>query len=585
MADIWAVQSSVSSWDENLWAITDGGIAVPALRPGPTSTMHPTGTAGGGDIIIDKALTVAAVNDVDPAGILFINSTLNCTGNATHFANATSVDFTGSGTYNIGGTLRIIGGSTVYAPPLLVVGTSTVIEVGSTFVVTAGSQLGDLDLTGGVAELDSTGAFFVNSWTSANGYYFPVSGPGSITCAGTLSIGAGDDFSDSSGVPFILTGSSGSLSISPAAGGRNRLSVVLGSSTRTISGTFDGDTVGFTNVAASLVGGTIKNLNNSSTPHVHAYSSVDGGGNTHVDFLAPPTGVTASDGTSTAHTTVSWTAPAGNAATSYDIYVNAVNDFGTAVYNSSTTAPTVTKDINTTTPGVLVYFWVVATDGTHTSNPSVPDQGYTKLETPANVVASDGTSPILVHITWDAVFAATSYDVRRNTTNNFAGSTSVGTTGGTSKDDLSGTKGVIYYYWVVAKSDTDSNPGGPDTGYMSIGTPGSLSATDGTSTTNVTVTWSSVTGASTYEVYRNTVNDSGTATLIDNTPTIPTFHDFIPSFGGTNVAGTTYFYWVKAVSQAMTSPFSNGDSGFVALPASGGGEVIGNDIVFGQGPP
>jgi hypothetical protein len=84
--------------------------------------------------------------------------------------------------------------------------------------------------------------------------------------------------------------------------------------------------------------------------------------------------------------------------------------------------------------------------------------------------------------------------------------------------------------------------------------PASVAASDATSCAAVSVSWSASAGASSYEIWRNTVDNSGTATQIATDSASP-YDDT------TAAAGTTYFYWVRAVSACGTSAFSNSDSG------------------------
>ncbi|MCX7005491.1 MAG: S8 family serine peptidase [bacterium] len=89
-----------------------------------------------------------------------------------------------------------------------------------------------------------------------------------------------------------------------------------------------------------------------------------------------------------------------------------------------------------------------------------------------------------------------------------------------------------------------------------LAAPGGISASDGTYSFYVRVTWNTVAGANTYKVYRNTVNNSSTATLLT-------------SISGTAYNDTgaahdkVYYYWVKASSTLSDSSFSGSNSGFL----------------------
>lgn len=97
-----------------------------------------------------------------------------------------------------------------------------------------------------------------------------------------------------------------------------------------------------------------------------------------------------------------------------------------------------------------------------TATPTLPSP-------PPSLSASDGTYSDRVLVSWSAGSGATSYDVRRNTSGNFGGSTVIGTTAGLSFDDTTAVSGTTYRYWVVSKNSTGSSatPAGPDTGFRS----------------------------------------------------------------------------------------------------------------------
>jgi hypothetical protein len=93
-----------------------------------------------------------------------------------------------------------------------------------------------------------------------------------------------------------------------------------------------------------------------------------------------------------------------------------------------------------------------------------------------------------------------------------------------------------------------------------VSAPTNVSATDGTSTANVTVTWSAVAGATSYEIWRGTSNSSSSAMKV-GTSTSTSYSDTSAT------PGTTYYYWVKAVASVGTSVFSSCDSGYKKIVA------------------
>jgi fibronectin type 3 domain-containing protein len=71
----------------------------------------------------------------------------------------------------------------------------------------------------------------------------------------------------------------------------------------------------------------------------------------------------------------------------------------------------------------------------------------------------------------------------------------------------------------------------------------------------VQITWNASSGATGYEIWRNTSDTTNSAGLL-GTATSTTYDDT------TATAGTTYYYWLKASNSYGTSPFSSSDSGY-----------------------
>lgn len=90
--------------------------------------------------------------------------------------------------------------------------------------------------------------------------------------------------------------------------------------------------------------------------------------------------------------------------------------------------------------------------------------------------------------------------------------------------------------------------------------PANLSASQGTDSSCVRVTWSEPLAASSYAVYRGMTTSSGNATFVQNV-TVPKFNDVDAE------PGVKYTYFVKAKNDSGTSGFSAGAQGWRALSA------------------
>jgi beta-glucanase (GH16 family) len=100
--------------------------------------------------------------------------------------------------------------------------------------------------------------------------------------------------------------------------------------------------------------------------------------------------------------------------------------------------------------------------------------------------------------------------------------------------------------------------------------PTGVSATNGATTTDIVVSWNAVSGANSYQVWRNTSASTTSATDINPDETGTSFDDV-----GVTV-GTTYFYWV------VTSDGS-GNSAFSTLASATGGTLVFNDTFGATG--
>jgi fibronectin type 3 domain-containing protein len=180
--------------------------------------------------------------------------------------------------------------------------------------------------------------------------------------------------------------------------------------------------------------------------------------------------------------------------------------------------------------------------------------------TPTGVAASNGAYTDKVQVTWDAAVAGTtSYRVYRATSATGA-KTLLGSPATSPYNDSGATPGVTYYYWVKACNGTNcSNFSTNDTGWRKLLAPTGVTASDGTYTDKVALSWTGSAGATYYQVYRST---SATGTKAGPSTTSST------TINDTSATpGVTYWYWVKACRGSNCSDFSAYDTGWRNLAA------------------
>lgn len=198
------------------------------------------------------------------------------------------------------------------------------------------------------------------------------------------------------------------------------------------------------------------------------------------------------------------------------------------------------------------------------------------LSAPTNVSATDGTLGDRVRITWNTVSGATSYQIFRRDTSDSSGATIIGTSTLATFDDITAVVDTVYYYWIKAVNATLNQISGfsaPDTGFRATALDAvtTLDASQGLNDTIVSLVWTPVAGATSYDIYRNTSGVFDADDIIDSdrvpfnnertslTGPTPTFVDA----GGDLVYFDTppthlakFYYWVVAKRGAPTPAVS-----------------------------
>ena len=123
-----------------------------------------------------------------------------------------------------------------------------------------------------------------------------------------------------------------------------------------------------------------------------------------------------------------------------------------------------------------------------------------------------------MRVNWSAAPFADSYDIARNVIDDAAtAQVLVWYRTSTWYDDLTASPGVVYYYFVRSKRGSYTGPySASNTGYTQFLPPADVEATDGVHADKVVVVWTAAQGATSYEVYRHTSDDSGAATMISS---------------------------------------------------------------------
>jgi len=319
-------------------------------------------------------------------------------------------------------------------------------------------------------------------------------------------------------------------------------------------------------------------------------------GNSDTGFAASPpavaTSVLASDGAFTDRVRITWTAPNQGAtcsAISYDVLRDG-SAVGTSVY-SVVGGGAASWDDTTAVPGTSYSYTVRAscTPGGLTSTSSA-DTGYRlgSPSAPSAVAASDGTFADRIRVTFTAPnqssqCSSVSYDVLRNGTAVGLGVFSTLGGGAATWDDTSALVNTGYNYSVRVTC----NPGGQqaastsDPGFRA-GTPSAataVSATDGSFTDRVTVTWTAPNQSSqcttvSYDVRRNgsTVGAGVYTTL---TGGAASWNDTTAS------PSVSYTYSVLATcSPGSQTALSGTDTGYRAGSASAPTGVAATDGTF-----
>ncbi|OGV57129.1 MAG: hypothetical protein A2X45_21005 [Lentisphaerae bacterium GWF2_50_93] len=268
---------------------------------------------------------------------------------------------------------------------------------------------------------------------------------------------------------------------------------------------------------------------------------------------AAPAGLFATDGTFADRIVVTWKPSAG--ATSYEVYRNSSNALLGADFTMlGETSSTIFED-STAESNKVYYYFVTTKNAIGTSKFSTGNSGYVSKtpSIPGAVTSSDGTYFDRIRVAWAKTTGATSYMIFRTesaaTIPDPAISTPIGEVNTLFLDDfgddiLPQVGGIVkkYFYWIAAKNQNGVTAiSKTNNGYLSKKGPAALTASNGTYSNRITVTWSAVPGATAYDVYRCTDRLKKLDELKIGDAVGATAYDDISA-----VKDTVYYYRIKA---------------------------------------
>ena len=235
---------------------------------------------------------------------------------------------------------------------------------------------------------------------------------------------------------------------------------------------------------------------------------------------------------------LTWNAVSG--ATSYKVY-RATSQNGTYSLLGTVTATSYTN--TGAKAGTTYYYKVKAVNSAGESAYSNIVSGKTTVTTLTMGHSASSGKP---QLTWKAVSGAASYRVYRATTKNGAYSV-INTTKALTYTNTGAALGTTYYYKVEAL-----NAAGKSLGFSAV-VEGKVAPVLAVGYSSVSgkpqLTWKAVPGATEYQVYRSTQQNSGYAKINTTTST---------SYVNTGAkANTTYYYKIVAVKGTAVSDFSN----------------------------
>ena len=325
----------------------------------------------------------------------------------------------------------------------------------------------------------------------------------------------------------------------------------------------------YTTAASGLTTSSHSDTGRSAgTQYYYVISAVNSGGegvdSSEANALTPPaspTGLMAA-ASSASQIELSWSAVSG--AASYDLK-RSINPGGPYATVASGLTSTSTSD--TGLSAGTQYHYVVSAVNTGGVSGDSSEAGALTHPADPSALAATTASAAQIDLSWSAVPSATSYNLKRSTTQGGPYVIVTGGLTGTSKSDTGLSAGSRYYYVVSAMNGSGESVDSAESNAVTKpSTPSGLTAT-ATSSSRINLAWAGVAGATSYMLKRATTQGGPYVTVSNGSSAVNHFDVGL-------LAGTQYFYIVSAANDggesgdsAEVSAFTN-PAGPIGLTAS-----------------
>lgn len=277
----------------------------------------------------------------------------------------------------------------------------------------------------------------------------------------------------------------------------------------------------------------------------------------------PVNAPTVGPGSSTEFIEINWTDNySGTFETRYEVWRGNSDNLTSTTLIASDLFDTTFRD-SRAIPGRDYHYWIRAVRDGLRAEYSQPAFWFRNLSNPEDVQATQGDFSDRIRVTWTRVSGASSYAVYRSTANNL-NTAQLLQANITNNEyaDLTPDTDNTYFYWVTSKAfSVSSDFSDPASGYKVANGITSLSASDGLYDDRVRIDWDTFPGATGYVLYRNTVNDSSSATTLAIGITDTQYDDLLSPEN----QGVTYYYWVRHQIGVQQGSLSNTDPGYIPV--------------------